>query len=93
VHARALAATGLLALPAGLGRVVMRVAPVDPVVASYCALGSAALLLTALIVTDRRAGVRDAVQPVVLGAIAAIALLMGPLADSTWFAAWAERLG
>jgi hypothetical protein len=93
VHARALAATGLLALPAGLGRVVMRVAPVDPAVASYGALGSAAPLLSALIVTDRRAGVRDAIQPVVLGAIVAIALLMGPLAESGWFAAWAGRLG
>jgi len=92
IHARALAATGLLALPAGLGRVFMRIAPVDPVQGSYLALASGALLLVLLIVVDRRAGGRDAVQPTVLGATLAIALLMGPIADAAWFGTWAEIL-
>lgn len=92
VHARALAATGLLALPAGLGRLYMRLFSVDPMRASYLALGTAVLLLMALIVGDRRAGVRDVVHPLVLGAVLAVALVTGVTADAAWFGAWARRM-
>jgi hypothetical protein len=92
VHARALAATGLLALPAGLGRVYMRVWSVDPVVASWLALGTAALLVLLLIVADRRAGVRDVVQPLVLAAVLAVPLLAALMARAPWFSSWAGRL-
>jgi hypothetical protein len=91
-HARAMAATGLLALPAGLGRLFMRVAAVDPVQGSYLALASATLVLVLLIVADRRAGTNDWVLPTVLGATVAVALLIGPMADAAWFGAWAEML-
>lgn len=92
VHARALAATGLLALPAGLGRLYMRVWSVDPVVASWLALGTAALLVLLLIVADRRAGVRDVVQPLVLAAVLAVPLLAALMARAPWFSSWAGRL-
>lgn len=92
VHARALAATGLLALPAGLGRLYMRVFALDPVWASYLALGTAVLLLMALIAGDRRAGVHDVVHPLVLGAVLAVALLTGVTADAPWFAQWARQI-
>ncbi len=92
VHARALAATGLLALPAGLGRLYMRLFAIDPMRGSHLALGTAALLLVALIVADRRAGVRDVVHPLVLGAMLAVALLTGVIADAPWFAWWAQQI-
>jgi len=73
VHGRAMAATALVALPPGIGRWYMRLFGVDPVVGSRIALGTATVLLVALIVTDRRAGVNDRVYPAAL----AIVLLTG----------------
>ncbi len=75
-HARAMAATALLALPAGLGRGYMRLLSIDPVMASYLALATGAMLVAALIAADRRSGVREPVLPSVLGALVAIWLLM-----------------
>jgi hypothetical protein len=91
VHARALTATGLLALPAGLGFLFMRLFSIDPIRGSDLALGTAALLVVALIVVDRRAGVRDVVHPLVLGAMLAVAPLTGVIADAPWFAWWARQ--
>ena len=87
VHARAMAATGLLALPAGLGRAYMRLVSTDPVTASYLALGTAVMILLALIAADRRAGVRDRVLPVALVLFAAIGVSMALVADTAWVAA------
>jgi hypothetical protein len=92
VHARAISATGLLALPASLGRRYMRVLSVDPMRGSYLALGTAAMLLVGLIIADRRAGVRDRVHPLVLAAVVAVSLLVGVTADAHWFAAWARQV-
>lgn len=73
VHSRAMAATALVALPPGIGRWYMRLFGVDPVVGSRIALATAAALLVALIVTDRRAGVKDRVYPAALVVVASIA--------------------
>jgi hypothetical protein len=73
VHGRAMAVTALVALPPGIGRWYMRLFGVDPVVGSRIALATAAALLVALIVTDRRAGVRDRVYTAAL----AVVLLTG----------------
>lgn len=72
VHARAMAVTAMVALPPGIGRWYMRLFDVDPVVGSRLALGTAAMLLTALILSDRRAGVADRVYPTALVVVALI---------------------
>lgn len=92
VHARALAATGLLALPAGLGRVYMRVFAVDPMQGSYLALGTAVAVLGVLALIDRRAGTRDVVQPLVLVALLLVGVLTGVVADAPWFGTMAARI-
>ncbi len=92
IHARALAATGLLALPAGLGRVYMRVFSVDPMQGSYLALGTAAAVLVALLLVDRRAGTRDLVHPLVLAALLLVGVLTGVTADAPWFGELAGRI-
>lgn len=92
VHARAMAATGLLALPAGLGRLYTRLLSVDPMRGSSLALGTAAVLLVGLIIADRRAGVRDLVHPLVLVAVLAVPPLVGVTADTRWFAALARQV-
>lgn len=63
IHSRAMAATALLALPAGLGRWVMRLLGLDPMGGSLVALGVAVLWLALLAISDRRHGVRDWVYP------------------------------
>lgn len=93
IHARALAATGLLALPAGLGRLYMRVFSMNPMQGSYLALGTAAALLATLALVDRRGGTRDVVQPLVLAAVLLVGVLSGVIADAAWFGALASRIG
>lgn len=85
VHSRALACTGLLALPPGLGRAYMSWAGVDPITGSHMALASGSLLLVALIVRDRRAGQREPVYPAMLAACVAVQLLFPVIARSAWF--------
>lgn len=87
VHARAIAASGLVALPPGLGRVFMRILPVTPPVGGYLAAGVAVVLLLALIRADRKAGVRDAVLPAVAIAFVAAVALTEAVADTAWVAA------
>ena len=87
LHARAIAATGLVALPPGLGRVFMRMLPVTPHVGGYLAAGVAVVLLLALIRVDRKAGVRDRVLPAVAIAFVAAVALTEAVADSAWVAA------
>jgi MFS superfamily sulfate permease-like transporter len=53
---------------------------VNPVTGSYAALAVAIVWLIALIVSDRRAGVRDRVYPGMLAAIVLVTLASGPLA-------------
>ena len=72
VHARAMATTAMVALPPGIGRWYMRLFDVDAVVGSRLALGTAAMLLTALIVSDRRAGIVDRLYPAALVVVALI---------------------
>ncbi|MCA2982702.1 hypothetical protein [Gemmatimonas sp.] len=74
-HARAMAATALLALPAGLGRWAMRLLDLDPIGGSLVALGLGALWLMALAYSDARAGVRDRVYGSLAAALGAIAVL------------------
>jgi hypothetical protein len=80
VHGRAMAATALVALPPGLGRWFMTLFHVNPVTGSYAALAVAIVWLIALIVSDRRAGVRDRVYPGMLAAIVLVTLASGPIA-------------
>jgi hypothetical protein len=72
VHARAMAVTALVALPPGIGRWYMRLFEVDAVAGSRIALGTAAILLMALIVSDRRVGIPDRVYPTALVVVALI---------------------
>jgi hypothetical protein len=85
VHSRALAATGVLALPAGLGRAYMGWFGVDPIGGSHLALITAALILLVLTVRDRRAGVHETVFPATLLAIIALQLSFPLLARMAWF--------
>ena len=85
VHSRALAATGVLALPAGLGRAYMGWFGVDPIGGSHLALITAAVILLALTARDRRAGVREMVFPATLIAIVTLALAFPLLARTEWF--------
>ena len=87
LHARAIAATGLVALPPGLGRLFMRIFPVTPPVGGYLAAGVAVVLLLALIRADRKAGVSDRVLPAVAIAFVAAVVLTEAVADSAWVAA------
>jgi hypothetical protein len=74
VHARAMAATALVALPPGLGRWAMRIFGLDPVGGSLVALAVGVLWLAALTVSDYRAGVRNAVYPTFAGGLSLVAL-------------------
>jgi hypothetical protein len=87
IHARALAATGLLALPAGLGRAYMCLLSTDPMTGSYLALGTGAVVLVALIVVERRAGARDRVFPAVLVGFALVGAMTELTASSAWVSA------
>ena len=80
IHSRAMAATALVALPPGLGRWAMRLFHLDPVGGSYVGLAVGAGLLLALVITDRRAGVRDRVYPVMLAVMLLIAAGSAPVA-------------
>lgn len=81
VHSRAMASTAFMALAPGLGRLLMVTLHIGPQVASCAALGVGLLLLLALIISDRRAGVRDHVYPAMFAAIALVTLGSGPLAS------------
>lgn len=83
VHARAMAATALVALPPGLGRGAMRLLGLDPVGGSLVALTVAVLWLGALSVSDYRAGVRNATYPIFAGWLIVLAMMS---------LAWAPRL-
>lgn len=85
VHSRALASTGLLALPAGLGRAYMGWAGVDPIGGSHLALLTASVLTFALIVRDRRAQEREPVYPAVLVSLIAMQVLFPLIATAGWF--------
>lgn len=85
VHSRALAATGVLALPAGLGRAYMAWFGVDPIGGSHLALLTAAAILVVLTLRDRRAGVRELVFPATLCALVALQLTFPMLARAAWF--------
>jgi hypothetical protein len=85
VHSRALAATGVLALPAGLGRAYMGWFGLDPIGGSHLALLTAAVILLALTVRDRRAGVNETVFPATLLAVIALQLSFPFLARMAWF--------
>jgi len=85
IHSRALASTGLLALPPGLGRAYMSWVGVDPVVGSHLALASGSLLVLALIIRDRRAQQYEPVYPTVLGSLVALQLLFPLIARTEWF--------
>lgn len=85
VHSRALASTGLLALPAGLGRAYMGWAGVGPIGGSHLALLTASALTLTLIVRDRRAQEREPVYPIVLVSLLAIALVFPLMAAAPWF--------
>jgi hypothetical protein len=74
VHARAMAATALVALPPGLGRGAMRLLGLDPVGGSLVALAVAVLWLGALSVSDYRAGVRSTVYPTFAGGLLLLTL-------------------
>jgi hypothetical protein len=90
-HARAMAATGILALPAGLGRAYMRLLNLNPAQASYLALATGAAILAAVIVSDRRRGVRDVVLPAVLVACVAVAVFTEFGADAPWLSVLMHR--
>ena len=92
VHARAMAATGLIALPAGLGRAWMQWASVDPVTGSWLAVASGLAIIAAVIIVDRRAGVRDRVFPSVFAAFLLLVVLTERVADSRWVAEAASLL-
>jgi hypothetical protein len=81
VHGRAMAATALVALPPGLGRWAMRLLHLDPVAGSYVALAGGIALLAVLIVTDRRAGIRDRVYPAMLAMMLVITIGSAPIAS------------
>jgi hypothetical protein len=85
VHSRALASTGLLALPPGLGRAWMAWAGVDPIAGSHLALITGSLLVVALIVRDQRAGQREPVYPAVLASLIVIQALFPIIARAGWF--------
>jgi hypothetical protein len=85
VHSRALAATGVLALPAGLGRAYMSWFGLDPIGGSHLALLTAAVILLALTVRDRRAGVHETVFPATLLAVITLQLAFPLLARMAWF--------
>ena len=84
VHARALAATGVLALPAGLGRAYMWAFNAGPMTGSWLALGTGMLVLGGVMLADRRAGVRDRVLPAVLGAFMLVVVITEGVADAPW---------
>lgn len=81
VHSRAMASTALMALAPGLGRWAMRLFHVNPVIGSYIALAAGMGLLAALILSDRRAGVRDRVYPAMLIAILLVTVASGPVSQ------------
>jgi hypothetical protein len=85
VHSRVMAATGLLALPAGLGRGYMALLHVGALAASHLALGTALVILAGLIVRDRRAHQIEPVYPVTLLAILVIQATFPLMAGATWF--------
>ncbi len=85
VHSRALAATGVLALPAGLGRAYMAWFHVGPIDGSHLAIITGALILLALVLRDRLAGQREPVYPAVLISLIALELLFPLVARSGWF--------
>lgn len=85
VHSRALASTGLLALPPGIGRAWMGWAGVDPIAGSHLALITGSLLVVVLIIRDRRATQHEPVYPAVLASLVALQLLFPMIATAEWF--------
>lgn len=80
-HSRAMASTAFMALAPGLGRWFMVQLHLGPIVGSLAALGVGVMLLAALIVSDRRAGVHDRVYPSVLVAITFVMIASTPLSQ------------
>lgn len=85
VHSRVMAATGLLALPAGLGRGYMALLRVGALTASHLALGTALAILVWLIVRDRRAQQVEPVYPATLMLLVAIQVGFPLVAGARWF--------
>ncbi len=85
VHSRALAATGVLALPAGLGRAYMAWFNVGPIEGSHLAIITGALIIFALVLRDRRARLHEPVYPAVLISLIVLELLFPIIARAGWF--------
>ncbi len=92
VHSRVMAATGLLALPAGLGRGYMALFGVGPLTASHLALGTAHAMLVGLIVRDRRAMQMEPVYPATIVTLLAIQVSFPLMARAPWFDTLARTL-